>query len=277
MNSNAAMFDNLPKTQLPWEEEKRLILLGQQNPPDQDARLRIIATVYPFIRKTAMRYARLAKTDVETTAEEYEQEAIVYLLKRFNDFDVSRGVRYFKLVATWIAHAIQRFHFYKAPVARYKTPANGQLKLAKAVGDNTETLSELYREEPTPAEAAEEEEWRQRVRELIEEMAASLKSPKQRVVFRKMLQLPSHQAVGDAIGSTRQNIDYFADRILQNLILWVLETDSQAAYEVLQTSSQGLVFRFMASKPSMAAIAKLSKLIKERNLHVQCQFGKRSG
>jgi hypothetical protein len=127
----------------------------------------------------------------------------------------------------------------------------------------------LYREEPTPAELEEDREWKQRVQDLIEDMATSLKSDKQRAVFRKLLTLPSGQAVGKALGSTRQNIDEYANRILQNLILWTLDTDNQAMYEILQTGAQGLVFRFMASKPSMFAINKLSKLIQERNLRVQ--------
>jgi hypothetical protein len=206
-----------------------------------------------------MKYARRSKTDRETAWEEYEQDAILYLLKRFNDFDLSRGVRYFNMAPIWIIHAIQRAHFYKAPTVRRSRKSEA----------SEEVLIGLYREEPTPAELEEDREWKQRVQDLIEDMATSLKSDKQRAVFRKLLTLPSGQAVGKALGSTRQNIDEYANRILQNLILWTLDTDNQAMYEILQTGAQGLVFRFMASKPSMFAINKLSKLIQERNLRVQ--------
>lgn len=273
---NVDMFRGCSMQQLPYDEERDLIARGQNNPPDQDAKVRVIATVYPYIVKIASQYARFGGKLRRADKDEYELEAIYYLLKRFNDFQLSKGTRYITMAASWIRSAVQRAYFHKgtSSFAGYRD-GTSKTRVENLDSKIQASLADTTRESEVGFLLFKAEH-HDKFKQMVSEFSKSLPSPLHQRILQRIVDEDNRcsaakrhrfaATIARELGCSRQHVNQAFSIIRQRLILWVLKNDDSFSYDVLEADEESLTASFMASKPSVMMLTRLNRIL-ERNMN----------
>lgn len=191
-------------TRLTASEESDLIRKGQAG--DTDARNKVITNILGMIWQSALRY-----TVDQDRAEEYVNTAIAKLCETFQNFDLSRGVRYSTYAMWWVEQAMQRHYengwrlIHIPPRSKYPREAKQSTNLRAITAELGACLAAREPEEDRTEEINQVRVALSKMRPLLAE------------ILMRRANGDTLRVIGQEKGYTRERIRQLQEMAMQNL------------------------------------------------------------